>query len=100
MVLLVPIIVLLIPGLKVAPWLYSWRIRARIYRRYGELMAVERAMLSGATPEEQEKLLRRVDEIENSVISVKIPSSFADEMYVLRAHIHFVRDRLAREKAT
>jgi NMT1 family protein len=94
MVVLVPIIVLLIPGLRLAPWLYSWRIRARIFRRYGELMAVERAMLSQAAPERREELLKRVDEIEKSVISVKIPSSFADELYVLRAHIHFVRNRL------
>jgi len=96
MVVLVPIIVLLIPALRLAPWLYSWRIRARIYRRYGELMAVERAMLSQAAPEEHENLLKRVDEIEKSIISVRMPSSFADEVYVLRAHIHFVRDRLAR----
>ena len=95
-VVLIPIIVLLIPGLRLAPWFYSWRIRARIYRRYGELMAVERAMLSQAAPEQREALLKRVDEIEKAVISVRIPSSFADEVYVLRAHIHFVRDRLAR----
>jgi hypothetical protein len=94
MVVLVPIIVLLIPALRIVPWLYRWRIRARIFRRYGELMAVERALLSQAAPEEQEKLRKRVDEIEKSVIGVKIPSSFADELYVLRAHIHFVRNRL------
>jgi hypothetical protein len=99
MVMLVPIIVLLIPGLRIAPWLYSWRIRARIYRRYGELMAVERAMLSQAAPEEQEKLLKRVDEIEKSIISVRMPSSYADEVYVLRAHINFVRNRLAQRAA-
>jgi hypothetical protein len=98
MVALVPIIVLMIPALRLAPWLYSLRIRARIYRRYGELMAVERAMLSQAAPEEQEKLLKRVDEIEKTIISVRMPSSFADEVYVLRAHINFVRNRLrARE---
>ncbi len=49
-----------------------------------------------ATPEEREELLKRIDEIEKSVISVKMPSSFADEVYVLRAHIHFVRNRLTR----
>jgi NMT1-like family len=96
MLVLVPIIVLLIPALRLVPWLYRWRIRARIFRRYGELMAVERAMLSQAAPEQQEALLKRVDEIEKAVIGVRIPSSFADEAYVLRAHIHFVRDRLAR----
>jgi hypothetical protein len=45
-------------------------------------------------------LLKRVDEIEKAVINIKIPGSFADELYVLRAHIHFVRDRLARGIAT
>jgi hypothetical protein len=99
MVALVPIIVLMIPALRLAPWLYSLRIRARIYRRYGELMAVERALLSEAAPEEQEKLLKRVDDIEKSIISVRMPSSFADEVYVLRAHINFVRNRLAHAKA-
>jgi len=44
-------------------------------------------------------LLKRVDEIEKAVISVKIPSSFAVEVYVLRAHVHFVRDRLAPRMA-
>jgi TRAP-type uncharacterized transport system substrate-binding protein len=99
MVVLVPIIVLLIPALRLAPWFYSWRIRARIYRRYGELMAVERAMLSQAAPEQQEALLKRVDEIEKAVIGVRIPSSFADEVYVLRAHVNFVRNRLVHGKA-
>lgn len=58
-------------------------------------MAVERAMLSQAGPQEREALLRRVDDIERSVISVRMPGSLADEVYVLRAHIRFVRDRLA-----
>jgi hypothetical protein len=99
MVVLLPIIVLLIPGLRLAPTLYGWRIRTRIYRRYGELMAVERAMLSQTAPEHREELLKRLDEIEKAVISVKIPGSFADELYVLREHIHFVRDRLAKKTA-
>ena len=99
LLVLVPVIVLLIPGLRLAPWLYGWRIRARIYRRYAQLMAVERAMASQAGPEQREALLKRVDEIEKAVINIKIPGSFADELYVLRAHIHFVRDRLAPRMA-
>src|SRR6185503_1922581 len=44
-VVVVPLLVLLIPGLRIVPTVYDWRIRTRIYRRYGELMALERAML-------------------------------------------------------
>ena len=49
--MLVPLAVLLIPGLRVVPWLYKWRINQRIYRRYGELMALERAAFDKTTPE-------------------------------------------------
>src|SRR3954452_16849217 len=38
-VVLVPLAVLLIPGAKVVPLLYRWRMNQRIYRRYAELMA-------------------------------------------------------------
>src|SRR5579883_795933 len=39
-VVLVPVIVILIPGLRYLPQLYTWRVDSRIHRRYGELMAL------------------------------------------------------------
>jgi hypothetical protein len=60
MVLLIPIVVLLIPGLRIVPTMYSWRVRSRIYRRYGELMALEREMLVPVTAERREELQRRL----------------------------------------
>src|SRR6185437_5591565 len=42
---LVPILVILIPGLRYLPNLYAWRVNSRIHRRYGELMALERESL-------------------------------------------------------
>ena len=94
-VVLVPLLVLLIPGLKVVPSLYRWRISQRIYRRYGELMALERAVIQ-SSPEERPELLKRLDKIEERVIGLKLPGSFADQLYVLRQHINFVRARLAQ----
>jgi NMT1 family protein len=93
-VLLLPIAVLLIPGLRIAPMLYRWRLNGRIYRRYGELMALERVAFSQTTPEQRADLLDRLDEIEKRVITLKLPGSFADQLYVLRQHIHFVRSRI------
>lgn len=94
-VVLVPIIVVLIPGLRLVPAIYGWRVKTRIYRRYGELMALERAALSQPSPEERAELLKRLDEIERAVITVKMPGSVADQLYVLRQHITWVRERLA-----
>lgn len=96
LVMLVPIIIVLIPGLRLIPTLYGWRIRARIYRRYGELMALERAALAPLSPEERAALLARLNDIEKSAITGKTPGSFAEEIYLLRQHIKFVRKRLSK----
>jgi ABC-type nitrate/sulfonate/bicarbonate transport system substrate-binding protein len=98
-VILVPIAVLLIPGLKIVPALYRWRLSGRIYRRYGELMALERAAFAQTTPAERAELLKRLDEIEKRVITAKLPGSFADQLYILRQHIRFVRNQITQADA-
>ena len=95
-VILVPTLVVLVPALRVIPGLYRWRIRARIFRRYAQLIAVERESLHVHDPEDARDMLRRVDAIELAVINLKLPSSFSGEVYVLRQHIDFVRNRLTR----
>ena len=95
LVVLVPLAIVLVPGLRLVPTLYGWRIRTRIYRRYGELMALERAALTPVSPAERAALLARLNDIEKFTITGKIPGSFADETYILRRHIKFVRSRLA-----
>ncbi len=94
MVVLVPIILLLIPGLKMVPALYRWRISMRIYQRYGELMALEREVLAQPDAGQRTELLRRLDEIEAAVNGMKMPVTFAEQFYVLRQHIIFVRGQL------
>lgn len=96
LVVLVPIFVVVIPGLRFLPALYRWRIASRIHRRYGELMAVEREALRSLTNERRQVLLERLDHIERSVISHRMPGSHADQVYILREHIRFVRDNLAQ----
>jgi hypothetical protein len=94
-VLLVPLIVLLLPALRLVPAMYNWRIRSRIYRRYAQLMAVERDSQKLQGDEDVRQMLGRVDTIERAVINLKLPPKFADEVYILRQHIDFVRARVA-----
>ena len=93
---LVPIIIILIPGLRYLPNLYAWRVNSRIHRRYGELMALERESLESLTPQRRTALLEKLDEIERSAILRKIPGSHAEQLYQLREHIRFVRRNLNR----
>jgi len=99
LVLLVPVVVLLVPAARLLPTMYSWRIRTRIYRRYAQLMALERESQHLEGPEAARSMLARLDVIERAVINLRLPAAFADEAYVLRQHIDFVRARLASAAA-
>ena len=96
LVVVVPIVLLLLPGLRLLPSLYRWRIRSRIYRWYGILIALERRLLAHPTPEDREEMLKRLDEVENEVNKMKMPLAYAEQFYVLRDHIRFVRDMHTR----
>jgi TRAP-type uncharacterized transport system substrate-binding protein len=90
----VPIVVLLIPGLRVLPALYRMRIRLRLYRWYRALLALERGFSGTSGPDKRRELLAKLDHIETEVNRLKVPASFADQFYGLREHIEFVRGRL------
>ncbi|WP_323121749.1 TAXI family TRAP transporter solute-binding subunit [Burkholderia alba] len=94
LVIVVPLVVVLIPGLRLVPSLYGWRVRSRIYRWYGALIALERNALGEHTAEERVVLLDRLDEVEEAVNRMKMPLAYAGQFYVLREHIGFVRERL------
>jgi hypothetical protein len=94
LVLLLPVAVLLFPALRFVPALYQWRVRSRIYRYYGALIAIERDALAHTTPEERKALLADLDHIEESLNTLRMPLAHADAFYVLREHVGFVRARL------
>ncbi|MDR9238201.1 hypothetical protein FEP07_02202 [Burkholderia multivorans] len=50
LVVVVPLIVVLIPGLRLVPSLYGWRVRSRIYRWYGALIPLVRRADRDRTP--------------------------------------------------
>jgi len=94
LVVFVPLIVLLIPGLRLIPALYKWRSRLGIYRWYRALLALEKELFEPGALKRRDEYVKRLDEIETAVNKMKVPASFADQFYGLRGHISFVRDRL------
>ena len=52
-------------------------------------------MFASIRTEDREELLKRLAEVEQGVSRIKVPLSFAGELYVLREHVNFVRQRLS-----
>jgi len=96
LVVFVPLLVVLVPGMRAVPFLIRLRVRLRIYRWYRALLGVERDLLGALTPQQREQLLVRLGEIEKAVNKMRVPASFADQFYGLRGDIGFVRERLTR----
>ena len=95
-VVLLPIFLVVIPALRYLPALFNWRVQRRINRRYRQLMALERQSLGVLSPEQRAALIEGLAQIEKAVIAHKIPGSHAEQLYVLREHMQFVRENLAR----
>lgn len=96
-VVIVALGALFLPLSKIIPPIYVWRIRSRIYRWYGQLRLVEQALDQVEAGQRQavaQRQLRHLDEIEEKVNRITIPLSYAEELYGLRSHIHFVRARV------
>ena len=99
LVAIVPVIVLLIPGLKAIPFIFRLRMRLRIYRSYRALLTLERDVIETVDPAKYDDLLSRLDHIEQEVYRMKVPASFADQFYALRGYIAFVRNQLVNHSS-
>ncbi|MBL8485857.1 MAG: ABC transporter substrate-binding protein [Rhodocyclaceae bacterium] len=95
-VMLIPIVALLIPVMKVAPALYTWRVRSRIYRRYGELKFLEAELEADPGRHGREEWLKRLEAIEADANRLPTPLAFADMLYTLRGHIALVREAVLK----
>ena len=94
LVVFVPMIVLLLPAMRLIPAIYRWRFRSRISRWYRALLMIEQDLLPQVAADQRKALMERLDNIEEAVNRMKVPASFADQFYGLRGHITFVRARL------
>jgi TRAP-type uncharacterized transport system substrate-binding protein len=92
--IVIPIIAFILPLFKVVPNLYHWRLRSRIYQRYGELKHIETQITPHTSKILADDLLNRLDLIEDRVNRMKMPSNFSEYIYSLKGHIQFVRERL------
>jgi TRAP-type uncharacterized transport system substrate-binding protein len=99
LVAVVPLILVLIPAMRMLPVIYRLGIQLRLYRCYRPLLRIERESFNPLTVGRVEELLRELDEIEVAVNRLKVPASFADRFYWLRSHLSFVRDRLKAASA-
>ncbi len=92
---ILPVLLLLIPALKLLPSMYRWRFEFRINRWYGQLQPLELGIFQQPlNAAKRDELLGSLNQIEHGINRIKVPTAFASRLYALREHIHFVRQYL------
>jgi len=95
-VMLLPLVAIIIPLMRIMPPLYKWRVRRRVYKWYKDLRLIEREIQAGMHDQNVEKCADALAAIDAEVRKVKVPWSYAEELYQLRLHIRYVRESLLR----
>jgi hypothetical protein len=95
-ILIVPLLALLIPLFRIAPPLYDWRIRSKIYRWYAAVRQIDSMIQKEAIAGDAQLAIHRLKELEREVASVSVPLSYAGELYHLRLHIGFLQEKLEK----
>jgi TRAP transporter TAXI family solute receptor len=98
LVLLIPLLGVAYPLLRLAPTIYGWSIRRRIFRLYGELKYIE-GELDQRAGVGREQLLAQLDRLELRANQLQVPIGFAHFLYQVRSHIQLVRGRLEEKSA-
>ena len=92
-ILVLPLLALLLPLFKIAPPLYTWRIRSKIYRWYAAVREIESSIQEEKISADAASLINRLSELDRQVASVSVPLSYAAELYHLRLHIRFLQEK-------
>lgn len=95
-IMLLPLLTLLLPLIRVAPPLYRWRIRSKIFRWYRVLRRIELAIDREGKTGVSRRHAAKLAQIEAEILHVKVPPSYMEELYNLRMHLRLVRRSIAK----
>jgi TRAP transporter TAXI family solute receptor len=103
--IMIPLGVIIVPLIGLAPWVYSWRNRSKYYPLYRELRKLEREILEerpiadieayqASLDRDIEAYQASLDRIDRDVGHIRTSVAFYDELFILKEHIQIVRLKL------
>ena len=96
--LLIPILGVLYPLIRSLPPGYSWLMRSKIARIYGELRFLEDEIMEARrSGRDISAMVAQFDHLEEQANHLRIPVTYASMLYELRDHIDVVRERLQKQ---
>lgn len=98
LVLIIPLALILYPLAKFLPEIYDWAMKARVAKLYNEMIAIERKLDTRRTEEGVKEVIADLERLDQRAHQLRMPTSYAGIIYMLRAHIDLVRERVAHDR--
>lgn len=89
-IMVIPLFMLMMPLLRIAPPLVRWQTRRKIYLWYVQLRRIDQKSIHGMSPLEAKQSLNDLHVLEQQLAHVGIPLSYMEEYYNLRLHLNLV----------
>ena len=96
--LLLSLVVILFPIFRIAPGLYRWRMRAKVWRHYSDLRRIDNQSLEATDPAELSAMQSRLDAIEYELVSLKLPPAYREYAYAMRVHLDLVHRKITERR--
>lgn len=96
LIVILPLLVIFFPLTRIIPSIYTWLIKRKLFRYYGELKYIETQLGGNIQGKDNNLYLEKLNEIEEMVRKVKLPITFSQHAYELRAHIELVRSKILK----
>ena len=93
-IMILPFIAIMFPLFKIMPWIYRWRMRARIYRWYSDLDELGTDLYTQSSPETHDDYMAKMDALEKKALDIQVPKPYAESLFNLRMHIGIFRKKL------
>lgn len=97
-IMLLPLVTLIYLLAKILPLTYKWRVENKIFRWYKDLHEIKVVAAAKPSTIELKALKDRVEKIENDLVDIRVPLSYASGLYELKSHVDGVRQKLGRIK--
>jgi TRAP-type uncharacterized transport system substrate-binding protein len=99
LVLAIPLLGVIFPLLRLAPAIYDWAGRRRVYKLYSELKLLEDQLAAVPLAGTKKDFMERLNQMEQRASRQSVPTSVRPQLYWLRLHIEMVREEIVRKAA-
>ena len=97
-VLAIPLLTLLFPLVRMAPPIYRWRVRRKIYVWYDDLQELETRGRQAETDAQRQTVAGELENLQIEIGKLDVPLSYTDDLYRLRGHVEFVKTLIIQQR--